>query len=511
MAAKAAKTPSVVDINNANFTTSAEADNQNEELRRSLGLSGRNMAARLAIARSLSNPSPPPVVADGERGRTIKGANLFSEDLRVWLAFILEHGETEDVTPEDFQDLVARHWARGLALLTKDWEAAGEDFDKFILTLASQAGVKAEGGAEVRLPGAANGSFRPTARAVVLPIGDASLETTTQQRVEWKLNAPGGPPHIALLGSAGTGKTRTATSMLRSIRSQTGGVPVILFDMAKGDLAGDPKLVEALGATVVDPLRAPIPLDVLHATAGELRQASMRFRESFKRVPANRIGDAQGDILREAAEMAFAGTHPVKLRGVYERLREVYATKRKKDDVVTATFKDMMSWDLFEPAMSPSEFFGQSWIIDLHKAPETVKRLVCFLLFDSAYTYLSQCPDAALDDQNNRALRLVVAVDEARLVLGYEQQSLIGMVRESRSKGGVMMFISQSPDDFDQKTENFFENIGLTACFRTAARSGALNALLGQVVDLNSLKDGVCVTRLVDRGVIQVKAWDFAK
>ena len=40
---------------------------------------------------------------------------------------------------------------------------------------------------------------------------------------------------------------------------------------------------------------------------------------------------------------------------------------------------------------------------------------------------------------------------------------------------------------------------------------GALNALLGQTMDLNGLKDGVCVTRLVDRGVIQVKAWEVAK
>jgi hypothetical protein len=505
VAARAAKTPSIVEVNNAGFATTASADALNDDFMRRLGLKGRNMVARLAIARSLAVSSAPPAHVEEERGKIIKGLNLFGDDLRVWLAFLLEHTESDDCHLEQVQDLVSRHWARGLSLLAEDWKTTGEDFDRFIIMLASQAGVAAEGRAETREVGI-GGAFRPRATAVVLPIGD-SVDLATREKVEWRLNASGGSPHIAVLGAAGTGKTRTAMGMLKSIRKQS-GAPVILFDMAKGDLAGDSKLVDALGATVVDPLRSPIPLDVLYATAEDLKQAAMRFRESFKRVPQNRLGDAQGDVLREAAESAFAGTHPVKLGDVYDHLREIYATKRKKDDVVTATFKDMTAWDLFDPQLAPIDFFSRSWIIDLHKAPDTVKRLVCFLLFDAAQTYLSHADDTPLDDQGNRALRLVVAVDEARQVLGYDHQSLISLVRESRSKGGVLVFMSQSPDDFDQRNENFFENIGLAVCFRTAARSSALNQLLGQNVDLNGLKNGVCVTRLVERGVIHVRAWE---
>jgi DNA helicase HerA-like ATPase len=104
-------------------------------------------------------------------------------------------------------------------------------------------------------------------------------------------------------------------------------------------------------------------------------------------------------------------------------------------------------------------------------------------------------------------MRLVLAIDEARQVLGYEHQSLISLVRESRSKGGVMVFISQSPDDFDQRDENFLENIGLGVCFRTNARSSALNSLLGGPADVSGLPSGVCVTRLADRGLTYVMAW----
>lgn len=507
--ARIAKSPTVVEVNNASFTTSAFADQCNDELMRKLGLRNRNMAARLALARSLALASEPPPLEGAERGRTIKGMNLFGDDLRVWLALILEHRESDDVGLEAVQDLTGRHWARGMALLQEDWTAANEDFDKFILSLASQCGLPATGRGQVgRSTGNDGVTLRPG--AVTLPLGETGTDLATRERVTWLLNGPGVAPHIAILGAIGSGKTRTALFMIDQIHSQS-NAPVILFDMAKGDIATNHGLVSALGATVISPLQTPIPLDVLFAPEGEVKQAAMRFRESFRRVPANRIGDAQGDILREAAEAAFAGGGPVRLRDVYERLQESYAKKRiRKGDIVTANFKDMMAWDLFAPQMTPAEFFSRSWIIDLHKAPETVKRLVCFLLFDAAYTYLGHCEDTPVDSDGNRALRLVMGIDEARLVLGYEHHSLIALVRESRSKGGVLVFMSQSPDDFDQKAENFFENIGLPICFRTAARSTALNKLLGEPVDLNGLKNGECVTRLVGQGLTHVQAWEPA-
>ena len=510
--ARHAITPSLVELNNASFTTTAEVDEVSADLMRALGLKTRNLAARLAIARSLAISSLPEDAGTHERGKVIKGMNLFGDELRTWLALILEHADSSDISLEQVQDLVSRHWRRGMLLVAGEWQAAGEDFDKFIVHLASQAGMRIEGTPANRgpagLPGGAtpDGDFVFRSGAVTVKIGDLSKDIATQQEVSWLLNGPGRAPHVAVVGAAGTGKTRSAMSMLRSITRQA-GAPILLFDMAKGDLAGNAELVESLNAEVIDPLKTPIPLDVLFSPADQVKAAAMRFRESFKRAPSNRIGDAQGDIIREAAERALNGQVPVRVSDVFDRLKELYAEKRKKDDIVTATFKDMVAWELFRPKLNPTQFLSRSWVIDLHAAPEAVKRLVVFLLMDAVHTHLSHEPDSPLDDAGNRSLRLVVCVDEARLVLGYDHQSIISLVRESRSKGGVMVFISQSPDDFDQKNENFFENIGLGVCFRTNARSAALNQMLGQNFDLGSLKDGVCVTRLVERGLIQVRAW----
>ncbi|HZI08207.1 MAG TPA: hypothetical protein VEZ71_29575, partial [Archangium sp.] len=114
-----------------------------------------------------------------------------------------------------------------------------------------------------------------------------------------------------------------------------------------------------------------------------------------------------------------------------------------------------------------------------------------------------------MDSGRHRALRVVLGLDEAHKVLReYQPTSLTSLVRESRSKGGVVVFMSQSPDDFDNDRENFLEHLGLAVVFRTKAQSRAVNNLLGQALDLVGLGNGVCVTRLVERGLVRIQAWE---
>jgi hypothetical protein len=79
----------------------------------------------------------------------------------------------------------------------------------------------------------------------------------------------------------------------------------------------------------------------------------------------------------------------------------------------------MTQWKLFDPRMSPETFFGRSWIIDVHNAPETAQRLIVFLVLDALYAYFKSLPDSSMDGQGHRALRMVLVVDEARRVLSY--------------------------------------------------------------------------------------------
>ena len=504
-------------LDSASFRTSRRADAVNDQMQGRLGLKYRYEPARLAIAHSLALPEPAPRLSDEdaeEPGKTILGRNLFGDDdLPLWVAMIVENAGLLSPSVDDIQEQVRRHWHRGILLLSEEWANCNGEYDRFILYLAELAGLPDHAQRPAKTTDGWEGAAaKVDAVPVTLRLGDPGIDVTTQKPVDWLLNGKGGSPHVALMGSSGVGKTRLAVQMIRQIRQQT-AAPVILFDMAKGDLASDRALVQALQAQVIHSPKASVPLDVLHLpdqSLPEVTNAAMRFRESFVRVAKTKPGGVQLDALREAAQRAFYDELPISITNIRDALRVVYNENNRKPDAVTALFNDLTQWRLFEPKMKPADFFHQSWIVDVHDAPETAQRLVIFLILDAMYASFPSLPDSAMDAQGHRAIRLVLGIDEARRVLGYGQPSLISLVRESRSKGVSIFLISQSPDDYDSEEDNFLENVGLAVCFKTNATSSrALRAWLGQNVDLASLPTGVALTRLPGQpGITRVKAWE---
>lgn len=497
-----------------NFRTSKRADEVNDLMQAKLGLRFKYEPARLAIAHSLGLPDPAPPLRDAdadEYGKVIHGDNLFGDDdLPMWVAMIVEKGDLRNPSVEDVQEQVRRHWHRGILLLQTEWQNCEGVYERFILYLAERAGLPAHGQQASTSEDVWQGQGAGQAAGpVTLRLGDPGMDLATKQPVTWLLNGKGSP-HVALMGGTGSGKTRLAVNLIEQIRRQA-RMPVILFDMAKGDLASNRDLLQAIQGRVIKSPTDPVPLDALHIPnerTPEVTNAAMRFRESFVRVAKTKPGGVQLDYLREAAQRAYMDPHPISITNMRDALRAVYQENNRKPDAVTALFNDLTQWNLFAPKMKPAEFFSQSWVIDVHEAPETAQRLIVFLMLDALYAFFKSLDDAPLDRQGHRALRLVLVVDEARRVLSYGQQSLVGLVRESRSKGMSVFLISQSPDDYDSVEDNFLENIGLGVCFRTNATSSrVLRAWLGQAVDLASLPDGVAVTRLPGQpGVTRVKA-----
>ncbi|MFM7199288.1 MAG: helicase HerA domain-containing protein [Myxococcota bacterium] len=500
----------------SNYVTTYQADKLNNEFMNRLGLSNRYGPARLAIARSLAVSTVPPVVSSGSAsdGKPIHGQQLFGDELKLWVALIVEHAGHELTTLTEFKDLVRRHWARGIDLLHQEWQRSGESFDKFILLLAQQSGSllipRAVGKGEDGSP--LEGGMAQTVGALTVQLGMGLLSGGEKKPMSWTLNAAGNSPHVAIMGATGAGKTRAANQLIKQLKSQA-QCPVILFDMGKGDLAADVALVQHLNAKVLRSPAEPIPLDILQLESSDettLLNVAVRFRESFEKVSTSRLGGQQRDAVREAALQALRKHRPTQLENVRDALAQVYDERGRKPDSVNAAFNELTGWKLFQPTMGPAEFFNQSWILDLHEATETAQRLIVFLVLDSLYRWQSRLPDAPIaSGSQHRALRLLVGIDEARKVLGYRHDALKGLVRESRSKGLSIFLMSQSPDDYHKETDNFLENMGLLLCFRTNAASGSLHAAYGQQADLGGLPPGVCITRLPGHpGLTRIQAWE---
>jgi hypothetical protein len=235
----------------------------------------------------------------------------------------------------------------------------------------------------------------------------------------------------------------------------------------------------------------------------------MQFRESFMRVSSSKLGGVQQDYLRDAAQRAYKNNKVVTIKTIKDELIKVYSENNRRPDSVNTLFNDLTQWELFSPKLDPHSFFSQSWIIDVHRATDSAQKLVVFMMLDAIYNYYRSLPDSLLDQNNCRALRLVLVIDEARRVLGFNQASLINLIRESRSKGVSIFLMSQSPQDYDGEEDNFLENVGLPLCFNTNSTSTrVLRSMFKQSIDLASLPPGVVVTKVSSTNeVLKVQAW----
>ena len=505
----------LMDIINASYRTTRDAHYQCDQVRRRLGYRFRYLTVRLAIARSLSLGSPPkPLESGADYSKSIRGRELFGSGLTPhgWIALIVERADRDDMSRREFQDLVAAHWRRGAGLLARDWEEAQEDLGAFIARLADLASLPT---VDARPPhkggcSTADDGKQALIAEISLPVGPVSKDAETGEAVAFPLNAPGGSPHMAIMGGTNSGKSYTAMTMMKRLQEH-GKAPFLAFDF-KGDLSEN--LARDIDAQVISPPRTPIPLDVLAVDQNDdigIREAAGRIRESVGRVKSSRLGGVQADALRAAIVrvlQADARDHPAKIDAVARALSAEYQRRDRKPDELISTLNELTEFTLFDPQMRPADFFGERWIIRLPQdgTPE-VRRLIVNLALDCLDRWLNALPDAPIVE-GRQSVRHVCLLDEAHVILRTRLPALSNLVRMSRSKGGVLMMVSQSPDDFEGQDEGFLDNMGLTVACVTQAHPGPTRRIFGSGFSLSDMRRGEALCRIRSEARIRrIVAW----
>lgn len=497
------------DLQTAHFRATKHADDLCAELTRMIGWPHRYIAARFAVARSLSLPTPPLVEGKGaEMATPIRGMQLFGEveSQAAWLALIVQRAERSNMSKREFQTLVSAHWIRGAELLTADWENAGSDMSRFVARLAELANLRDNGDGPGPVP--------PTttiSEEICLPVGEIAKDIRTGEDVIFALNGAGGSPHMAIMGGSGSGKTRTAVHMLKELR-RFSEMPLLAFDF-KGDLAE--KLAATYGADVLHPPDTPVPLDVLHVPSdseNDIMQAASRIREAFVAVKTSRTGGVQSEALWDAVATTLRtriGGRAATLADVARALGVVYEERERKPDELTALLNELTRLDLFTPTEAPADFFARSWIIQLPQGgSEETRRLIVNLTLNALDRWLNGLPDAPVDAEGRCTVRHVTLLDEAHLILRTRLPALANLVRVSRSKGGVLLLASQSPDDFEGAEDAYLDNMGLTLAFNTQAKPGPTKRIFGDGHSLTSLNVGEVLCRIrAEAKTRRVTAW----
>ena len=517
---------SLVEVAGANFRTDEKSDELNTKFMERLGMQKRYLPARLAIARSLAKPGSFELSGSTQdSGKVIKGDTLFGTGttLSVWLALIMERSEQPDMNLKQLLQEVGAHWRRGIELLDRDWKQAGEDVPQFVKLLVEVADLPASG--RTRAGSVGDESVQVVSSGLIeVPIGEVGEDVATGEKVAWNLNGRGGSPHCAVMGGVGTGKTRTAVSMLQAIREHA-KVPLLTFDFKDdltADSGGDYQLDKDFEAKVLEPPRTPIPLDVLwmRSTSDiDIAEAASRFRDSFGRLKGSRLGAKQRTAVHDAVSSALKSQAaigsatdtraPCELTHIKQALKMLYEEREWRDDGATSTMEEICRHPLFAPTYQPSEFFKRSWVIKLPpNVPEDSRTIVVNLLLDALDQHLNSLADTDLSPDGARGLRILCMIDEAHQILKNRLPSLSSLIRMSRSKGGAIMLISQSPDDFSGEDDEFLSEMGLVVAFATNASSRHVTRILGKGTNLGALQDGQCFAkRRGDQTSKKIKAW----
>jgi hypothetical protein len=128
-------------------------------------------------------------------------------------------------------------------------------------------------------------------------------------------------------------------------------------------------------------------------------------------------------------------------------------------------------------------------------------------------------PDSPVAD-GRRTLRTILVIDEAHNYLNQKNLFLERIIREGRSKGVVVFFASQSPNDYQQKFFNFQELLEFAYLFQCEGVSAsAIQDILGcssktakdLQVEVARLEPWQVISRSQDRneGFVKFKAEAF--
>jgi len=405
------------------------------------------------------------------------------------------------------------HVERGIRQLWNEFERVGKRGDEFIISLLETASKAFPQTAEVG--GSPEKVHEGADFSIAIEIGK---DAKTGNALSYMMNAPGLSPHIAIMGRTRSGKTRTGLNMLEKINFCSGKkLPFLVFDYAKGDIAGNKEFINSVDAIVIKLPKTKIPMAPLALSSYDdekIKLAARRFVDTIKSVV--RLGPKQADaclrIVKEAYERA-EGSAP-DMEDVLSVAEELYLAEGKQPDSLLVTLRDFADFQIFRSAKHGEEhdIFKKMHVIDLSSLPESLRKICVFLMLDRLYSEIMERQNAPMDSKGYRQMRLIIAVDEAHNYLPCKQPTLEKFVRESASKGVAIMLMSQSPDDFDQPKYNFAKEMGLVLVFSCfVQKPKMLEALLGGNVEpqlMSQLPAGIAKTRLPNSiRPIDIRTW----
>ena len=137
------------------------------------------------------------------------------------------------------------------------------------------------------------------------------------------------------------------------------------------------------------------------------------------------------------------------------------------------------------------------------------------MILDAAKTHILRQPESEKFG-NFQSLQNLIIVDEARRVMASNKsESLSELIRLGRSKGLVVMLLSQDPTDFQGESDDFLTQIGTCVAFSCKSGTSGLSKLgsvygqrlLPEQFNDKELTSGLAFCKWPDNPPAKIRCW----
>jgi len=329
--------------------------------------------------------------------------------------------------------------------------------------------------------------------------------------------------NIAIAGMAGSGKTQLMKDILYQISKNTNNELKFIFFDYKGE--GNPEqlkpFLDATKCKFVDIVNdGGIEFNPFLSINLDERQRPFSIRAFVDTISTfvPRMGVSQENILITLINNLLDsknGGYPTILE-LFEELENYYEENNIRQDTLYSITRDL-STNIFNCDPNNANILDKSLYLNLPPAlSDTLRQLVVFLLLRYFNTYFSSTNDCQPKD-HIFPLRYVIVIDEAHIYLKNKnaRKALEELLRLLRSKGVIIVMLSQGVEDYKTKDFDFASQVKLPICLNVQNKDyKAISNFVGTPsskykleTEIKKLESGKGLINIGEPKMIELRQW----
>ena len=198
---------------------------------------------------------------------------------------------------------------------------------------------------------------------------------------------------------------------------------------------------------------------------------------------------------------------------LYQSIKDYYESTNTKPDTLYSAIRDLSS-GLFSNELSEN-IISRSIYLNLPPTLSDTLRQLCVFLLLRYFNFFFSSTNEALPIENIIPLRYVVVIDEAHVYLKNKnaRKALEELLRVLRSKGVIVVMLTQGVEDYKTKDFDFVSQVKLPICLNVQNKDPKLiKAFVGTprsehklISEINKLQSGLGLINLDEPKIIKIR------